>query len=272
MSVVEMHSALARLYVDESFLESFCAGPEDALKKYDLTDREAAALVGIDRDAIRKFASSLRGKNRGRFEHTYRLLIALDEAVFNKYFLRFYELRPIQPYESFHGPILELGHFLERSFANNPEVPPYAVDLARYQRLFHQARFGPEEAVEDTAPPAEVVAETALDPGIRLGVAPGVRIERFGFDMSALEKALQQGEIPSAVECGECRVVFQSLGERGRAKKFQISAATFDLLSLCDGSRTLGEVGEHLEADWEAVEAGARKLQQLGLLKEVPSA
>jgi hypothetical protein len=81
MSLVEMHSVLARLYVDGTFLESFCAGPGQALARYDLTAREATALAGIDRDAIRKYAASLRSKTRARFEHAYRLLLALDAAA-----------------------------------------------------------------------------------------------------------------------------------------------------------------------------------------------
>ena len=113
MSLIEMHSVLARLYTDETFLRSFRAGPDQALADYDLTPREAAALAGIDRDAIEKYAASLRSKTRGRFEQAYRLLLALDAAAFHKYYLRFYELRPIRPYEPFHGPILELGRFFE---------------------------------------------------------------------------------------------------------------------------------------------------------------
>src|ERR1044072_5474787 len=221
-----MHSVLARLYVNETFLESFCAGPDQALTGYDLTPREAAALAGIDRDAVKKYASSLRAKTQGRFEHAYRLLITLDAAAFHKYYLRFYELRPIRPYETFNGPISEFGRFLERSFAGNPEVPPYAADLARYQRLFYEARFAPRSPA---APRVEPPAAGELDDRSRLCVAPGVRLERFPYDMAALEAALRQGEIPRDVERALCRVVFQSLPEAGRARKFQVSASTADL-------------------------------------------
>lgn len=254
-----MQSVLARLYVDGTFLDSFCAGPEQALARYDLTPREAAALAGIDRDAVRKYASSLRAKTRGRFEHAYRLLLTLDPAAFQRYYLRFYELRPIQPYETFHGPIDELGRFLERSFTGNPAVPPHAADLARYQRLFHQARFAPR-------------ARTAPGPRSGLAIAPGVRLERFRYDMAALEDALRKGGIPRDVQPAECRVVFQSLPEIGRARKFQVSESTARLLSLCDGTRGLGEIAESLESDREAVEEAAARLLRLGLLEEVSPA
>lgn len=267
MSLVEMQSVLARLYVDETFLASFCAGPDQALTRYDLTPREAAALAGIDREAVKKYAASLRSKTRGRFEHAYRLLLALDAAAFNKYYLRFYELRPIRPYETFYGPIVELGRFLERSFADNPEVAPYAADLARYQRLFYQARFEPGER---GAAPEKPPAETALDPRARLRAAPGVRIERFEYDMAALEGALLKGEAPREVERSACQVVFQSLPEVGRARKFQITKSTAELLSLSDGTRELGDIAARLAADWEAVREGAAKLLRLGLLEELP--
>ncbi|MEA2562609.1 MAG: hypothetical protein QOH06_4113 [Acidobacteriota bacterium] len=263
MSLIEMHSALARLYVDETFLQSFCARPDQALARYDLTPREAAALAGIDRDAVKKYAASLRSKTRGRFEHAYRLLLALDEAAFHKYYLRFYELRPIRPYETFNGPTVELGQFLERSFTDNPEVPPYAADLARYQRLFYQARFEPRAG---TAPPA--ASPAGLDLRTRLRLAPGVRIERFQYDMAALEETLRKGERPQDVQRATCEVVFQSLPEVGRARKFQISKSTAGLLSQCDGTRELGDAAARLEADWEAVAEAAAKLVRLGLLEE----
>jgi hypothetical protein len=266
MSLVEMHSVLARLYVDETFLQSFCAGPDRAMAKYDLTTREAAALAGIDRDAIKKYAASLRSKTRGRFEPVYRLLLTLEPAAFQKYYLRFYELRSFRPYEDFYGPNLELGRFFERSFAGNPEVSPCAADLARYQRLFHEARFEPGERGRSGEEPAE----TSLDPRTRLGVVPGVRVERFDYDMSALEKALLKGEKPD-VRRAECHVVFQSLPEIGRARKFQISQSTAELLEMCDGKRELGEVAACLEADWEAVAEAADRLVRLGLLEEVPA-
>jgi hypothetical protein len=261
MSLIEMHSVLARLYVDEGFLQSFCAGPDQALERYDLTPREAAALAGIDRGAVRKYAASLRTKTRGRFEHAYRLLLTLDAAAFHKYYLRFYELRPIRPYETFHGPIVELGRFLERSFTDNSEVPPYAADLVRYQRLFHQARFEPRERRASPAAPA-------IDAGARLRVAPGVRVERFQYDMAALEEILLKGETPGEVEPAACRVVFQSLPEMGRARKFQVSESTAGLLSLCDGTRDLGDVAARLEAGPDAVMEAAAKLLRLGLLEE----
>jgi len=269
MSLVEMHSVLARIYVNEAFLESFCAGPDQALAEYDLTPRETAAFAGIDRDAIRKYASSLRMKTQSRFEAAYRLLFALDAATFQKYYLRFYELRPIRPYESFDGPIVELGRFLECSFAGNPEAPPYAADLARYQRLFYQARFDPRVGI---APRAEPAAMDELDGRVRLGVVPGVRVERFQYDMAALEEALRKDEKPRDVEPKACRVVFQSLPEVGRARKFQVSASTAGLLSRCDGTRELGEIAESLEADPGAVLEAAAKLLRLGLLEEVAAA
>lgn len=268
MSLIEMHSALARLYTDETFLQGFCAGPDEALARYDLTPREAAALAAIDREAVKKYAASLRSKTRGRFEHAYRLLLTLDAAVFHKYYLRFYELRPIRPYETFHGPIVELGRFFERSFAENPEAPSYAADLARYQRLFYQARFDPQGSAV-RARPSAAAEGTALVPRTRLAVVPGVRIEPFEYDMSALEAALLKGETPRDVQPSPSQVVFQSFPEVGRARKFQVSTSTARLLSLCDGTRELGDVAARLEADWEPVLEAAGKLLRLRLLEEV---
>ncbi len=267
MSLVEMHSALARLYVDETFLERFCATPDQALARYDLTVRETAALVGIDRGALRKYASSLRLKTRGRFEHAYDLLLKLDAGAFHKHYMRFYELRTIRPYESFDGPIVEFGRFLEGSFAGNPEVPLYAAGLVRYQRLFFQARF---EARARPGPQVVAAAEETLSDRCRLATSPSIRLERFSHDVTALEEALREGESPRDVQPEACCVVFQSQPEMGRARKFRVSEPTAKLLAFCDGTRELGEIATSLEAERDVVRKAAAKLLGLGVLVEAP--
>jgi hypothetical protein len=87
--------------------------------------------------------------------------------------------------------------------------------------------------------------------------------------MKALEETLRKGEVPQEVRSEECQVVFQSLGEIGRARKFQVSASTVELLSRCDGTRGLGDIVASLKADWETVLEATTKLLRLGLLEEV---
>lgn len=265
MSLVEMQSALARLYVDGALLERFCVNPAAVLAQYDLTPREAAAVAAIDRAAIRKFAGSLRMKTWGRFKQPYRFVHMLDEAVIRKHYHRFYELRPIQPNEAFYSPILEFGQFLERSFCGNPEVPCYASELARYERRFFLARFEPRRVPARPAGPPPLLV---LTPQSRVTVAHGVRVVRFEYDMAALEKAMTAGVVPPTAERTDCAVVLHSLEPPGRARKFHVSTSTADLLALCDGQRSLARIAAALEAEPADVVEAAQGLLTRRLVEE----
>lgn len=262
-----MQSALTRLYTSGPFFEWFCIDPDTVLDQYDLTPREASAIAGIDREAVKRFAISLRFKTWGRFKSPYRLVHAVDTLTVRKYFMRFYQLRPIRPNEAFYDPNLEFGEFLERSFSGNPEMPPYAGDLARYERLFHKARFEPRSP--GTSPTSERLTVDAPTPACVARRCPGIHIESFDYDMGALEKSLRDETVPEDVEKKPRHVVFQSFEQIGRAKKFQISAAMANLVALCDGENDLAAVASALEAEPEAVLEAARKLMELRLLEEV---
>lgn len=264
MSMVEMQAALARLYVDGPFLEQFCSDPGAALVDYDLTPRESAALAGIDRDAIRKYAGSLRVKTWSRFRVPYRLVRTLDTGITFRYFKRFFELRTIQSNEPFYRPTIELGEFFERSFSGNPELPPYASELARYEKLFFIARFQPRTGGE--TPASERSVAGSLTPGARPRVRPGIHLDRFGYDMRALDKELSAGTVPREVDKTECHVVFQSFEAHGRARKFRISEPTAELLGLCDGERDLTALAAALGADLDEVVKAAGSLHKHGVV------
>lgn len=264
MSMVEMQAALARLYVDGPFLDRFCADPGTVLRDYDLTPREAGALAALDREAVRKFAGSLRSKTWGRFRVPYVLLRALSPAITFRYFKRFYELRTVRPNEPFYALTLELGEFFERSFSGNPELPPYASELARYERLFFIARFRPRAGGE-TPGSARSVAGT-LTRDSRPAARPGITRARFDYDMRALDRALSEGTVPEGVEKKECQVVFQSFEQLGRARKFRVSPATAELLTLCDGTRDLAAIAALLGGGVEAVVEAATSLFRHGVV------
>lgn len=243
MSIPEMQAALSRLYVDGAFFDVFCLDPQRALHSYSLTERETRALTGIDREAIRRFALSLRVKTWKRFSSSYRLLYSLDRARIYSYYLRFYEIRKMRPNETFFNATVELGEFLEESLLGDPDLPPYASDLARYERLFYEARHRPRSGAA-----AQPVAEEPLTAGSVPVLREGVRVEAFDWDMSAIEKAIEEGSVPRDAERGEHYVVFQSRPQPGRAKKFQVAALMQQMLSLCDGSRNVRAIAAELEA------------------------
>lgn len=264
MSLVELQSVLGRLYVDGPLLDQFCANPRSVLQQYDLTPREAGAIEGIDRTALRRFAASLRMKTGGRFKGVYHLIFKLNPRVANKYFARFYELRTIRPNEVFTGPILELGEFFERSFCNNPELPCYASELARYERVLFIVRFDPRNA----SPAPSVTTRSGSGPAFH--ASRGVSVVRFNYDMAAIEKAIAEGTVPASAERTPCAVVFQSR-RRGHARKFHVSPSTADLIDLCScDARTVEEFALTLAAEPDAIAQAVSQLVTLGLVEEVP--
>jgi len=223
-----MQAALSRLYVDGAFLDVFCMDSHQALRHYFLTEKEAKALAQIDHEAIRKFAQSLRVKTWKRFEYAYRLLYSVNRPRIFKYYLRFYEIRKMRPNESFYGATVELGEFLEDSILGDAELPSYVCDLARYERLFYLARYQPRPA---SIPEVSAIANPERDkPEIAEALSPesfpvlrdGVEVALFDWDMSAIEKALDEGTVPPAGEKGRHYVVFHRLEKLGRAKKFHV--------------------------------------------------
>jgi hypothetical protein len=271
MSIGEMQAVYARLYVEHSFLERFCADPSSVLKEYSLTERECRALIDTDREGLREFAASLRAKTFGRFKQPFRLSMALDGKTTYKIYLRFYELRKILPNEPFFDATIDFGAFLEESLENATQVAPFAAELARFEALHYLARFGPRP----TAGAAETEgASPQLTAGSVLRLRSGIRLERFSYDLVSLEKLLDAGERPAELPRSDSYVVFQSFREIGRGKKFQVTKPVFGILSRADGQRDLAaiaeEIGREMGTDvFSSVLSSANRLAGMGLVEEM---
>lgn len=273
MSIGEMQAVYARLYVEHSFLERFCADPDSVLGEYSLSERERLALIDTDREGLREFAASLRAKTFGRFKQAYRLSLALEGKTAYKIYLRFYELRKILPNERFFDATIDFGEFLEESLENATQVAPFAAELARFESLHYQARFGPRP--ENSGPPAEDAATPELAAGSVLRLRSGIRLERFSYDLAALEKEMDAGELPRQMPKGDSYVVFQSLPGLGRGKKFQVTKPVFGILSRTDGKRDLAaiaeEIGNTMGKDvFASVLGSAAKMISMGVLEKAP--
>src|SRR5262249_51905603 len=136
MSAGELQACLARLCVDAAFRRLFELEGAATVAGYRLTAGEQEALLGIDRGQLAAFAAGLRAKRRAQLERGYPLLgRALPPAEQDRWFNRFHDLHPADPGDSPIEARLRFGRFLEAALAGDPKAPPYASDLARYERL-----------------------------------------------------------------------------------------------------------------------------------------
>jgi hypothetical protein len=233
VSAFEVQSFLARLYVDESFRRLFDLEPAPLLEQYRLTGTERDELLGLDRQAVDRFARGLRRKRMGRLMRAFSLLSGhLDRALVRHYADRFYDLHPDDATQSPREQICRLGRFLEESLADDPDAPPYAADLAAYERHLFSAAFRPPP----TGPAPQ--AGPSIGPGERLGPREGVAWESFRWDVARIAAALKRGEAPDPGEPGGYPLLFRPRPPR----VLRATPDTLLLVELSDGGRLAGDI------------------------------
>jgi hypothetical protein len=249
MSIAEMQACLARLYVDEAFRKLFYLDPA-TLDEYRLTDKEAAAVRGIDRAMLEYYAASLKNKRRGRIERAYPVLFALDQAELTHYYSRYYQLYTSRAGQLPQQDVLDFGMFVEESVVGADHMPPYTADIARYERLYYQVRFAPRfcaaTASAAQAAPHRITADDDV-PFLR----DGIEIADFEYDVAELEERLHAGgAAPDARDLvrAPSTIAFRPSTSTSATKMLRLNGATRAVLDRCDGSRTVAAIAAELEA------------------------
>jgi hypothetical protein len=267
MSVAEMQACLARLYVDGAFRRLFALEPETVLGEYRLSAEEAQALRELDSPALERFARSLKSKRRRRFVATYPLLFGLASPAVERYYDRYYQLYPARRGGSFVTELLEFGRFMEDCLATDDEAPPFASDLARYERLRFAARratvghrpeagWGPRTVPAGTegaswrpgpGRPPDRPEPPPVAPDDRPRLADGVAVATFRTSILAIVDALEAGLPPPETGEGPYTFVFRTAPGAADPDAFYVTVATYELLDWCDGERTLAELAAVVE-------------------------
>jgi hypothetical protein len=198
---------------------------------------------------VEGFAHSLIAKRRRRVELAYPLLFAIDGPTIRRYYARFYQLHPMTPQ---HGPGKDIdwfGAFLEGSLVGATHLPPYASDLAKYERLYFLARMastpGGEQEPDGAQDPLAPSAGSETRPGLR----PDVVVADFDYDVSAIEDALQAGAAIGEIEPGEaCTILFRPGNGAAPLRMLRINPPTRVILDLCDGRRSIERIAAEAEA------------------------
>jgi hypothetical protein len=280
MSIAEMNAALGRLYVDEHMRRLFAREPDSILNAYRLSDAEAAAIAGIDRDRLELFAEGLLRKRLGRMMKTYEATRALNPERFDQYFRRSYGTRTSYPGQRPGEYTYEFGVYVEQSFnAEIDEFPPYALDLVRFERELARAQATARGAGHyrrgATDTDGDQVGGDAgrdIDPTARPIPATGVVVCHFAFDVAALRARLREGGQPPQAPSDEHYIAFHATPEMSAPKTFRLNPRLGLLMRRCDGARTVARIAKGLEADGGGGDHVAsalgdvRRLVRLGLL------
>lgn len=249
MSIAEMQACLARLYIDEPFRKLFYLDPVAALEDYRLNREESTAILSVERHALDDFAASLTGKRRKRVERAYPLLFKVDGTEIRRYYRRFCQLVPARPYDFGQQEVVEFGLFLEESLANVDHLPPYASDLAKYERLSFWALTSTNPEAQTDAVHEKFEAASIVPPEERPFLSPDVTIADFAYDVGAIEEALSQGHAPNEVHPGPaCSIIFRPGTDKSRALMLRINAPTKAILKYCNARNTVSEIVTAVEA------------------------
>lgn len=255
-----MQHYLVRLYTDDCFRMLSQIAPDKTLHMYALSPDERRAVTEIDRDMLEMFVASLKGKRLERILENYPLSSRLVPAAMDRYTDRFYQLFPARPHASTQEYLVSFGTFLEETLRGDEDVPTYAAELTRYERLFCAAGFPPAQTDEDIEGAGAPTGDISMDacPVVKSGVYFG----EFEYNITNIVSSLRQDELPSRIEKASGWIVFQHLTGSSSPRVFEVNQALGSLLCLCDGVRTVRGIAAELE----------HQLAIEGLMKDVTQA
>lgn len=242
MSRSEMQACLARLYTDDSFRRLSYLDRGVTLDHYDLSDAESQAIQAIDPKRLEFFARSLSKKRKAKFARAYTFSFALRPQQANHLWERYHQIHPAHPNRPAQQDLEEFGYFLEESVRYNDRWPPYAAELARYERyrVMVSGRRPVPDVTVDQPISERAGSSSVLD--VRPRVIEGVESATFHYDVIRIEDAIARGAPPESDEPSDCFLVFRSAPETPLATEFRVNAASMVVLNLCDGTRPVGDI------------------------------
>jgi glycosyltransferase involved in cell wall biosynthesis len=184
---------------------------------------------------------------RAEFPRThYPATFALDATVLARYAARYDAHQPTTTETLDY--LLSFGGFLAEVLPDEPVLPPFAADLARYEGLLLAARYqpGPDDVFAGINRPANRPASLVpLD--ARLSVGRGLQIAVFAYDVVALADAVAAGALPGDAQPAECCLVVQQMPNSLSPRVLRLQALARLVLALCDGRRTVADIGRTVE-------------------------
>jgi len=290
MSLVEMQSCLARLYVSEGYRSRFYDDPDAAMGSYHLAPDERAAIRDVDRRMLEVFASTLITKRERRAMRAYAASFTWHGSAMHALFRRFLEMHGAPTRPTVHHETVSFGRFAEETLADRERFPAAAGDLIRFERAAYEATF-----LQQASNDGPGIAPGDLDDQFLLGT--GILVEKFEYDVVSLDSALREaaaragspetdgepeGEaagITKSAPAGGTEpvepvpfastIVFRPGRGAGDQRLVRVNVPTALIIRRLDGRRTARDVARQVEHDLGAADLEDQVLDALHRLQQM---
>jgi hypothetical protein len=133
---------------------------------------------------------------------------------------------------------------MEESLVQAEYLPPYASDLAKYERLYFWATLSTLSSGADKGghEEGELAGVTSMD--ARPSFRPDVTVADFAYDVGEIEEALQKGHVPDEAHLtgGGCSIIFRPGTNTSGVQILRINTPTKTVLDFCNGRRTVSQI------------------------------
>lgn len=229
MTLLDVQTALARLFTDGALRARFLTDPVEVCSELALSSDERESLLTLDRQQIERFAGSLRRKRRGSVRGllpaTATLLCARAEELFAEY-----ADQSAWPGGSTADALGFLRHAARHAGPGS--------GLLRDTMRCEQAML---EILLAVAGDRGQCASHELDADGMPRSTSRMAVLAVDYDLEALYPRLVRGEPVAAAREPSFLLVGRATGSTANRLK-RINESTAKLLALCDGSRTTQNV------------------------------
>jgi hypothetical protein len=256
MSFLAMQTAIAKICVDHAFRKSFLRDPDEALASCDLTRDESEAVKAIDLKALEAYADTLVGKKMALVTKWFPLsMSALKKGLSERQFRRVvfsYGYQAIRDTgelggEWVRGEFMRFKDYLLKLVSRGEIDIPFFSDVLEFEAARQMMSQDPGASRSPQAPASEQAIIELLGDAAQKGVKPQlgkhVSVRRFDCDIVALIAATErndESETPLAAD--PTWAMFVKKPGTSKVVVQRISPAVRDVLELCDGTRTTGEI------------------------------
>ena len=245
MSLLAMQRALACLLTDAGLRDRFFADPDRTLAPMDLSARERASLLGIDRKRIAAHADIVA---EARFERALRgfpavrgVLSSEIAALAGAFVQRFPRASPERAEEAARVVAL-----LSEQRPSAPHWPAYLEDVARYEAKVIGLGGTSVNVSRARARPPRAGGDDPLSPGEDDRVAPrrreGVEVLSFEHDVLALVRRICTGKAPPRASRRPTVLLLCFDLATFAVRTHRLTELSRRVLDLCDGRRSAAGV------------------------------